>query len=134
MPSAVQAWFAAHAPCEPASTAEHVAPPLHTWHGPLHVSTQQTPSVEQNPLAQSPPSAPSAPSAHSCPFAFAHVCAAEHAIVVFDWVTRTRIAEHRMPGEQPDAVLDWARAQGSVSYFAMERPSLADLFREAIIS
>jgi WD40 repeat protein len=24
------------------------------------------------------------------------VCAAEHAIIVFDWVTRTRIAEHRM--------------------------------------
>jgi ABC-2 type transport system ATP-binding protein len=41
-------------------------------------------------------------------------------------------AEHVVPGENPDAVLDWARAQGSVSYFAQERPTLAELFREAV--
>jgi ABC-2 type transport system ATP-binding protein len=41
-------------------------------------------------------------------------------------------AEHRFGGDDPDAVLDWARAQGSVSYFALERPSLTELFREAV--
>jgi ABC-2 type transport system ATP-binding protein len=35
-------------------------------------------------------------------------------------------------GIGPDAVLDAARSAGSVSYFALERPTLADLFREAV--
>ncbi|HWM07730.1 MAG TPA: ATP-binding cassette domain-containing protein [Solirubrobacteraceae bacterium] len=35
-------------------------------------------------------------------------------------------------GAGPDAVLDAARRAGSVSYFALERPTLADLFREAV--
>jgi ABC-2 type transport system ATP-binding protein len=35
-------------------------------------------------------------------------------------------------GAPPDAVLDAARAAGSVSYFALERPTLTDLFRAAI--
>jgi ABC-type uncharacterized transport system ATPase subunit len=35
-------------------------------------------------------------------------------------------------GVGPDAVLDAARAAGSVSYFSLERPTLADLFREAV--
>jgi hypothetical protein len=29
-------------------------------------------------------------------------------------------------------VLDAARAAGSVTYFSLERPTLADLFREAV--
>jgi ABC-2 type transport system ATP-binding protein len=32
----------------------------------------------------------------------------------------------------PDAVLDAARAAGSVSHFSLERPTLTDLFREAV--
>ncbi len=35
-------------------------------------------------------------------------------------------------GAGPDAVLDAARRAGSVTYFALERPTLADLFREAV--
>ena len=35
-------------------------------------------------------------------------------------------------GADPDAVLDAARAAGRVTYFALERPSLTDLFREAV--
>jgi ABC-2 type transport system ATP-binding protein len=35
-------------------------------------------------------------------------------------------------GVGPDAVLDAARRAGSVSYFAVERPTLTDLFREAV--
>jgi ABC-2 type transport system ATP-binding protein len=35
-------------------------------------------------------------------------------------------------GVAPDTVLDAARAAGSVSYFSLERPTLADLFREAV--
>jgi ABC-2 type transport system ATP-binding protein len=35
-------------------------------------------------------------------------------------------------GVAPDAVLDAARAAGSVTYFSLERPTLADLFREAV--
>ena len=35
-------------------------------------------------------------------------------------------------GAGPDAVLDAARRAGSVSYFALERPTLTDLFREAV--
>jgi ABC-2 type transport system ATP-binding protein len=35
-------------------------------------------------------------------------------------------------GAEPDAVLDAARAAGSVAYFALERPTLAELFREAV--
>jgi ABC-2 type transport system ATP-binding protein len=36
------------------------------------------------------------------------------------------------PGARPDAVLDAARAAGTVTHFALERPSLADLFRAAV--
>jgi ABC-2 type transport system ATP-binding protein len=32
----------------------------------------------------------------------------------------------------PDAVLDAARAAGAVTYFSLERPTLTDLFREAV--
>lgn len=32
----------------------------------------------------------------------------------------------------PDAVLDAARAAGTVTYFSLERPTLTDLFREAV--
>jgi ABC-2 type transport system ATP-binding protein len=35
-------------------------------------------------------------------------------------------------GVGPDAVLDAARRAGSVTYFALERPTLTDLFREAV--
>ena len=35
-------------------------------------------------------------------------------------------------GRRPDAILDAARAAGRVTYFAIERPSLTDLFREAV--
>jgi len=35
-------------------------------------------------------------------------------------------------GAVPDAVLDAARAAGSVSLFAVERPTLTEIFREAI--
>jgi ABC-2 type transport system ATP-binding protein len=35
-------------------------------------------------------------------------------------------------GVSPDAVLDAARAAGTVTYFSLERPTLADLFREAV--
>jgi ABC-2 type transport system ATP-binding protein len=35
-------------------------------------------------------------------------------------------------GAGPEAVLDAARRAGSVSYFALERPTLTDLFREAV--
>jgi ABC-2 type transport system ATP-binding protein len=35
-------------------------------------------------------------------------------------------------GADPDAVLDAARSAGSVTYFALERPTLAQLFREAV--
>ena len=38
----------------------------------------------------------------------------------------------RSTGVGPDAVLDAARRAGSVTYFALERPTLADLFREAV--
>jgi ABC-2 type transport system ATP-binding protein len=37
-----------------------------------------------------------------------------------------------LEGADPDAVLDAARAAGRVTYFALERPSLSDLFREAV--
>ena len=37
-----------------------------------------------------------------------------------------------LDGLPPDAVLDAARRAGTVSYFALERPTLADLFREAV--
>ena len=36
------------------------------------------------------------------------------------------------PGAQPDAVLEAARAVGTVTHFSLERPSLADLFRAAV--
>jgi ABC-2 type transport system ATP-binding protein len=35
-------------------------------------------------------------------------------------------------GVAPDAVLDAARAAGTVTYFSLERPTLTDLFREAV--
>jgi ABC-2 type transport system ATP-binding protein len=35
-------------------------------------------------------------------------------------------------GGTPDAVLDAARAAGPVTYFSLERPTLTDLFREAV--
>src|SRR4051794_5442398 len=35
-------------------------------------------------------------------------------------------------GARPDAVLDAARAAGSVTHFSLERPTLAQLFREAV--
>jgi ABC-2 type transport system ATP-binding protein len=35
-------------------------------------------------------------------------------------------------GVLPDAVLDAARVAGSVTYFSLERPTLTDLFREAV--
>ena len=35
-------------------------------------------------------------------------------------------------GVGPDAVLDAARTAGTVTYFSLERPTLADLFREAV--
>ena len=35
-------------------------------------------------------------------------------------------------GAGPDAVLDAARAAGSVTHFSLERPTLTDLFREAV--
>jgi ABC-2 type transport system ATP-binding protein len=35
-------------------------------------------------------------------------------------------------GTTPDAVLDAARAAGSVTHFSLERPTLTDLFREAV--
>ena len=35
-------------------------------------------------------------------------------------------------GADPDAILDAARAAGRVTYFALERPTLTDLFREAV--
>jgi ABC-2 type transport system ATP-binding protein len=36
------------------------------------------------------------------------------------------------PGARPDAVLEAARAAGTVTHFSLERPSLADLFRAAV--
>ena len=39
----------------------------------------------------------------------------------------------RLPGGMsPDQVLDAARAAGTVSHFSLERPSLADLFRQVV--
>jgi ABC-2 type transport system ATP-binding protein len=35
-------------------------------------------------------------------------------------------------GATPDTVLDAARAAGTVTYFSLERPTLTDLFREAV--
>jgi ABC-2 type transport system ATP-binding protein len=35
-------------------------------------------------------------------------------------------------GATPEAVLDAARAAGTVTYFSVERPTLTDLFREAV--
>ena len=35
-------------------------------------------------------------------------------------------------GATPDAVLDAARAAGTVTHFSLERPTLTDLFREAV--
>ena len=36
------------------------------------------------------------------------------------------------PGADPDAVLDAARAAGTVTHFSLERPTLTDLFRAAV--
>jgi ABC-2 type transport system ATP-binding protein len=35
-------------------------------------------------------------------------------------------------GAGPEAVLDAARAAGTVTHFALERPTLSDLFRQAV--
>jgi ABC-2 type transport system ATP-binding protein len=35
-------------------------------------------------------------------------------------------------GAAPDTVLDAARAAGSVTHFSLERPTLTELFREAV--
>ena len=35
-------------------------------------------------------------------------------------------------GAGPDALLDAARAAGSVTHFALERPTLSELFRKAV--
>ena len=43
-----------------------------------------------------------------------------------------RRARPARPGGDPDAVLDAARAAGTVTHFSLERPSLADLFRAAV--
>jgi ABC-2 type transport system ATP-binding protein len=40
--------------------------------------------------------------------------------------------EQVIEGGDPDAILDAARAAGSVTYFAEERPTLSELFREAV--
>jgi ABC-2 type transport system ATP-binding protein len=40
--------------------------------------------------------------------------------------------ERLVPGGDPGAVLDRARAEGTVTYFAQERPTLSQLFREAV--
>jgi len=42
----------------------------------------------------------------------------------------TLVALH--DGAGPDAVLDAARRAGSVTHFSLERPTLTDLFREAV--
>jgi ABC-2 type transport system ATP-binding protein len=36
------------------------------------------------------------------------------------------------PGARPDAILDAARAAGTVTHFSLERPTLTDLFRAAV--
>jgi ABC-2 type transport system ATP-binding protein len=36
------------------------------------------------------------------------------------------------PGASPDAVLDAARAAGTVTHFSLQRPTLAELYREAV--
>ena len=36
------------------------------------------------------------------------------------------------PGTPPDAVLDAARASGTVRTFSVVRPSLTEIFREAV--
>ena len=38
----------------------------------------------------------------------------------------------RLEGGDPDAVLDAARSAGTVTHFSVERPTLADLFRQAV--
>ena len=35
-------------------------------------------------------------------------------------------------GAPPEAVLDAARAAGTVTHFALERPTLSELFRKAV--
>ena len=40
--------------------------------------------------------------------------------------------ERLIEGGDADAILDAARAEGSVTYFAQERPTLSQLFREAV--
>jgi ABC-2 type transport system ATP-binding protein len=52
-----------------------------------------------------------------------------------DWlaaVPGARRAGDRVEGARPDDVLDAARAAGTVTYFARVRPTLAELFREAV--
>jgi ABC-2 type transport system ATP-binding protein len=40
--------------------------------------------------------------------------------------------EQTVEGGDADAILDAARSRGSVTYFAQERPTLSELFREAV--
>jgi hypothetical protein len=102
------------APFAPSGTPEHVAPPLHDWHGPLHVSTQQMPSPEQKPLAQSPPLPPAS---QSCPLAASHVCAAEQT-----WLVGHRPGAPTGTGEHVAPPLqDW---HGPLHASAQQTPSL----------
>ena len=50
------------------------------------------------------------------------------------WPGRARAAllVRLAPGARPEAVLDAARAAGTVTHFSLERPTLADLFRAAV--
>jgi hypothetical protein len=76
-PVALHAWFAGHAPCEPAARTPQVAPTVHAAQGPLQVTAQQTSSPpEQKPLAQS---APFLDGLHVFPLAPSHWSAGLHA-------------------------------------------------------
>jgi ABC-2 type transport system ATP-binding protein len=58
------------------------------------------------------------------------LAAAPGADVVDHSARGTLVALH--DGATPEAVLDAARAAGTVTYFSVERPTLTDLFREAV--
>ena len=59
-----------------------------------------------------------------------------------DWtssLSRVRVVERDggtvfelAPGANPQAILDAARGAGTVTYFAEQQPTLAELFREVI--
>jgi ABC-2 type transport system ATP-binding protein len=71
-----------------------------------------------------------------------HVRVAVEGVEDDDWLGRVPGARVKDRGSRgtlvvleaasPDAVLDAARAAGSVTYFSLERPTLTDLFREAV--